>query len=372
MTFAIDIRHWKDAAGLREHLTHYDPAIAPWASGVTIHHTVSPTIVQWKGRASIESMAAYYEHTNGWSAGPHLFVCAGARNASDDGIWQMTPLNMPGVHAGVCNAHLWGIEVVGYYDRVRWSTKTAELAYGAAAALLAWRDIVVSKQTVKGHRECKSLKTCPGSAIDMNIVRATLAIVMAAPVATPPPAPPAPPAPSDAPYYSADSPILGTPYILLERWIAAFQRHSTGDYTPADIEVILRAYDSQAEAAGVNRDLALAQLAYETDWLSSYWSQRPRRNPAGIGVTGAPGAGISFGGWLTESIPAHLGRLLAYALPEHTGTRPQQRLIHYALDVRSLPPAYRGAGATLAGLDGLWAADGYGAQVAARANEVAE
>ena len=39
--------------------------------------------------------------------------------------------------------------------------------------------------------------------------------------------------------------------------------------------------------------VAVAQMVLETGNLTSFWSQTPRRNPAGIGVTGEPGAGDS-------------------------------------------------------------------------------
>lgn len=37
---------------------------------------------------------------------------------------------------------------------------------------------------------------------------------------------------------------------------------------------------------GIKADLLLAQNFHETDFLRSWWSQAPRRNPAGVGVTG--------------------------------------------------------------------------------------
>ena len=49
-------------------------------------------------------------------------------------------------------------------------------------------------------------------------------------------------------------------------------------------------------------------MAEETSHLTSFWSQRPRRNFAGIGVTGQPGAGLSFPD-LKTAVHAHTGRL---------------------------------------------------------------
>jgi hypothetical protein len=125
--------------------------------------------------------------------------------------------------------------------------------------------------------------------------------------------------------------------------------------------------------------LVTAQMIHETGNLSSWWSQRPRRNPAGIGVTGEtrradPGdphawawneerglfaAGISFPTWTEHGIPAHVGRLLAYALPAAAPlTAGQRRLVETALSVRPLPDRLRGSAPTLDGLVGTWAVPG--------------
>jgi hypothetical protein len=73
---------------------------------------------------------------------------------------------------------------------------------------------------------------------------------------------------------------------------------------------------------GVDPLIAVAQLVHETADLTSWWSQRPRRNPAGIGVTGGKDPktgeplGVRFPGW-SWAVRAHVGRLLAYAtLPD--------------------------------------------------------
>lgn len=82
--FRVDIRHWPNAAALAAYLTHYDPAIAPWAKGVTVHHTEVPTPAQWHGLTSIQNLVAFYEG-KGWDGGPHLFLCIGAPNPANDG-----------------------------------------------------------------------------------------------------------------------------------------------------------------------------------------------------------------------------------------------------------------------------------------------
>ena len=141
-----------------------------------------------------------------------------------------------------------------------------------------------------------------------------------------------------------------------------------GAYTGADIRWIVgRDFDVSVKA-GVDPLVVIAQMDLETGHLSSYWSQKPRRNPAGIGVTGAPGAGVSFPRWY-HSVDAHIGRLLAYALPKGAGTAEQKRLIAIALSWRPLPDSYRGSAKTIYGLQSRWATDRYYAAKLARVGD---
>lgn len=192
-------------------------------------------------------------------------------------------------------------------------------------------------------------------------------------------------------YYTPDSPILGTPQATFEQAKTYCLAHCVREcqYTAYDVgSGIVPCYWSQCLAVGEDPVILLSQMIHETGGLSSWWSQRPRRNPAGIGVTGrnrseppTSGAwadlgggvwaeGVSFGSWAEESIPAHAGRLLAYALAEGAGTPAQQQLIAKALAYRDLPDRYRGAAPTLRGLQGTWAVPGrlYATKLATIAN----
>ena len=187
--------------------------------------------------------------------------------------------------------------------------------------------------------------------------------------------------------YTADALILAPPAsgpgqaapITPAAVAAIIAARPNGQYVPIDILTIVRGYADTCAAAGVDPYLVLAQLLHETAWLDSWWSQRPRRNPAGIGVTGRHWRGmppvrsisvaerdgiwyegVSFASWTAHAIPAHVGRLLAYALPPNAGTAVQQRLVRVALVVRPLPASHRGAAPTLRGLGGRWAVPGQG------------
>jgi flagellum-specific peptidoglycan hydrolase FlgJ len=143
-----------------------------------------------------------------------------------------------------------------------------------------------------------------------------------------------------------------------------------GEYNADDIRIIVGHYYTTAEPVGLDPLLVIAQMALETGGLTSFWSQRPRRNPAGIGVTGAPGAGVSFPSWKT-AVRAHTGRLLAYSLPSGDENQLQHQLIEEALAHRALPQRFRGVAARLEGLAGTWAADPqYAVKLARVANEI--
>lgn len=190
--------------------------------------------------------------------------------------------------------------------------------------------------------------------------------------------------------FTPDAPILaaarGTPAQCVRFLLA----RPHGEYTEQDIAgVIVPAYFDTCLVAGVDPVVALAQLVHETGCLTSWWSQRPRRNPAGIGVTGrssaqapAQGAwaerngrwyeGVSFATWKDDAVAAHVGRLLAYTLRDDQAAPPQCSLIVRALGYRPLPAAKRAVTTTLRGLGGTWAVPGttYGEALARIANGI--
>jgi hypothetical protein len=397
--FLLDVRHWKTVEQFADHVRAYDPQqtlpFSRTAIGVVYHHTYRPLPEQWIGARSVESIARFYRRRWGWGAGPHLFIVHGSPDPNHDGIWQMTPLNERGIHAGSCNERHYGLEVVGDYDREPWPEPVERLAIGTGAVLLDWLSAPIDRQTVKGHRDCGSDKTCPGRAIDMDNVRQLLQSRLNRK--------------NSVEAYTVDSPIMyGTaPGMSIEPYVAYLSRRSTA-YDAESVRAICAAYRDTCGRVGVDWFLALAQVVHETAGLSSWWSRRPRRNPAGIGVTGETRQsrpkdgtwqyddrfriwrrGNAFAEWFntterTSAIEAHVGRLLAYALTdadtEHRVDLPegirimrseQRRLIAEALQVRPLPEEYRGVAPTIGGLSTRWAPGAtYADRVVAIANEI--
>ena len=144
----------------------------------------------------------------------------------------------------------------------------------------------------------------------------------------------------------------------------------TGGYADADCETIVNDYYKTCATVGLDPLLMVAQIIEETGHLTSFWSQRSRRNFAGIGVTGEPGVGLSFPG-LKIAVRAHVGRLLAYALPKGAGNQAQVQLIDQALAFPPLPDNRLGCAPTLARLAGTYAMDpDYAVKLARVANDI--
>jgi len=166
------------------------------------------------------------------------------------------------------------------------------------------------------------------------------------------------------------SKLIAAPRAAADRPKQYLLARQHGAYSAADVETIVDHYYTTCAAVGLDPLLMVAQMTEETGHLTSFWSQRPRRNFAGIGVTGEPGVGLSFPG-LKVAVHAHVGRLLAYALPKDTGNKAQVQLIEEALAFRPLPPNRFGCAPTLAGLSGTYAADpDYAAKLAGVANDI--
>jgi hypothetical protein len=132
--------------------------------------------------------------------------------------------------------------------------------------------------------------------------------------------------------------------------------HSQSRYKDSALGNIIRLYATTCKSIGLDPLVAVSQMELETGHLTSRASQPPQRNPAGIGITGQPGEGVSFPNWKT-AIRAHVGRLAAYAIPKGKGTPAQKALIAEALAVRPLPDSKRGVAVRLRGLSRHWARD---------------
>lgn len=168
-TFISDIQQWRTHSAFAAHLSRHDPIVCSWVKFVVVHHTWRPLPRDWRGLASMQSLQRYYAQKK-WTTGPQLFICVGAPNPAHDGIFQLTPMNVPGTHAGAyCNARSIGVEVVGDYDAAPWPAPLADMVASALAHFMNWRSL--PRDAIIGHRDCNSPKSCPGHSIVIDDVR---------------------------------------------------------------------------------------------------------------------------------------------------------------------------------------------------------
>jgi len=374
--FNADIRQWKTVKEFEDYLDTVTKPI--WAQGVVFHHTWKPVQSDWRGQTTMNGLKTYYEKL-GWTAGPHLFVCLGSPNKDNDGIWQLTPLNLKGVHAGDCNSTTWGVEIVGNFDIAPWPDDLKTFNYDLFAVLLRKLNVKsVNISSLRGHRECNSPKSCPGKMINTDVVRNDMQSILF----------------PNSTIVTRDSTIISAPRCT-QAEAFAYLKGRSGWYTDSELQsIIIPAYFSFSESVGVDPCVAIAQMVHETGYLTSWWSNRPRRNPAGIGVTGQtrtippPPAeasdwayndktkkwqkGLSFPSWDKDAVPAHIARLLGYATKYGERTDAQQVFITHYTSSRPLPDRVVGCAPTLAGLEGTWAfpGKGYADKLAEHANAI--
>ena len=97
-----------------------------------------------------------------------------------------------------------------------------------------------------------------------------------------------------------------------------------GEYSDGDVAAIVGHYYATAPTVGLDPLLVVAQMVEETGHLTSFWSQRPRRNPAGIGVTGKAGVGLSFPDWKTAEFALTRADCWPTRWPRTGGTRSRE------------------------------------------------
>jgi hypothetical protein len=295
-----------------------------------------------------------------WDRGPHLFV-------DDRYVWLFTPMREIGIHAAQGNSYerdgrlhySIGIEVVGYYEEVQWPEPVQRMVGHVVAVLkrrLGTFELRYQRFAggVSSHRDYNKPR-CPGAAITEDFYIGVLNAGwqrLTRPVAI-----------------TVDSPLLGPASGPTEKAVAfvAQQQPPDSEYKN-DVALIMGYYWRFAPPVGVDPFLAAAQCIFETDALRSGWAARPKRNPAGLGVRQE--GGLSFASW-EESVQAHIGQLLAFALRDDEANAEQRAMMARNPRHANIAPELRGSARTLAGLNNRWTADpDYAAKLAARANAI--
>lgn len=168
---------WRDFVGkafTREAFTQYVNGLV-WQywrpKGVVIHNTAAPTLAQWaeegpRHEARIRNLRHYYEFTNHWPGGPHLFV-------SRRWITVFDGLLEPGVHSPSFNREYLGIEMVGDFSREPFNSGDGALvrdnAVYATAVLLRRLRLPVNDRTIRFHKEDpRTTHDCPGKLVNKS------------------------------------------------------------------------------------------------------------------------------------------------------------------------------------------------------------
>ena len=286
-----------------------------------------------------------------WDRGPHLFI-------DDRWIWLFTPMRHIGIHAAQGNSYTRdgrlhysiGIEVVGYYEHVQWPAPVQQLVGHAVAALkrrLGTFELRYQRFAggVSSHRDYNKPQ-CPGRAISEDFY---IGVLNEAWQRLNRPAQP------EVAALNVNSPIMGSASGPIEQLIAFVKAQLPPDSEyKNDVEKILGYYWQYAPPVGVDPFLAASQMVFETDALRSQWAARPRRNPAGLGVRQE--GGLSFATW-EDSVQAHIGQLLAFALRDDQANQAQREMIARNPRHGHIAPELRGSAATLSGLSDRWTAD---------------
>ncbi len=344
---AVQFPAWLDAQNL---------GAAPY-NGIGIHHTYIPTSPQYTSVGLIRGVFNYYQYGLGWKPGigPHIWLID-ERNPYKPGECLVVIGTHPR-HDGIgisYRNHRWvHIEALHNGDGGYWTPGMVQTYRTVFQALCKRRGGTIKVHpgpSVDGpttwqgglyHRDAKTNpKTCPGNQITHQRFDPQLTAVL----------------------QLTGPRILGPHTATREQAESYLLSKPNGEYSDAEVRWIVGLYYGVCDLARMDAGLALAQMAHETGdpatggVIASYWAARPRCNPAGIGVTGQPGAGVSFQDW-RHSVVAHVGRLLAYARKDGDLDATQRMLVDRALAYRGLPLSYRGIAPTIDKLTGTWAAD---------------
>src|SRR5712692_9223750 len=130
-------------------------------SFIVLHNTAVPSLAQRPNGLTeqhIRGLEEFYRDTQGWSAGPHLFV-------DDRQIWVFTPLTVSGVHSPSWNKVAFGVEMLGDYEREAFDGgRGLEVRNNGVAAIATLSAVLgIDCQTMRIHREDPlTTHACPG------------------------------------------------------------------------------------------------------------------------------------------------------------------------------------------------------------------
>lgn len=130
-------------------------------SFIVLHNTAIPTLAQCPNGLTLQhihNLETFYRDTQGWRAGPHLFV-------DDLQIWVFTPLTVSGTHSPSWNKLALGLEMLGDYSKEAFDSGRGLAVRKNAVAAMATLCAVLGldPHSMKLHREDPlTTHACPG------------------------------------------------------------------------------------------------------------------------------------------------------------------------------------------------------------------
>jgi len=130
-------------------------------SFIVLHNTAIPSLAQRPNgltQQHIQGLEAFYRDTQGWKAGPHLFV-------DDKQIWVFTPLTVSGTHSPSWNKVALGVEMLGNYENEEFdSGRGLQVRQNTVAALATLHAVLgIDGNLMRIHREDPlTTHACPG------------------------------------------------------------------------------------------------------------------------------------------------------------------------------------------------------------------
>jgi hypothetical protein len=165
--------NWKPIVGLSFNAAQFDSYChslqwTAWRpSFIVLHNTATPSLAQRPQgftKQHIQNLVGFYRDTQGWSAGPHLFI-------DDLQIWVFTPLTMSGVHSPSWNKLAIGIEMLGNYETdVFKSGRGLAVRKNAVAAMATMCAVLgIDPVTMRLHKEdALTTHACPGKNVSKS------------------------------------------------------------------------------------------------------------------------------------------------------------------------------------------------------------
>lgn len=132
---------------------------------VVLHNTGVPKLSDKPhgfNAASMDALQDYYQHTQVWSGGPHLFV-------DQNGVWSFNDPRYPGVHSPSWNHLAFGVEMLGDYDTESFTAGDGLAVHNNAVRAVAALSFAfgLDTGTMKLHREDPLTDHhCPGDNVD--------------------------------------------------------------------------------------------------------------------------------------------------------------------------------------------------------------